>query len=167
MQSQQQDSSIAKTMAPSQSVIRGILFGAAALTGLSLLYFFFFRRKTVPLLEDKPNEPVSTPAQVVVADVEEESDEEEEEEEEEDAESKERSLDKQRAAELKEQYDNAVRIAHKFIKAEEHVKAAEKLSEAIKLASQVSSVSSKDLIALYNNRSAMNEKVRLPPLELR
>jgi tetratricopeptide (TPR) repeat protein len=58
---------------------------------------------------------------------------------------------------LKEQYDTAVRLASKFTAAQHNEKAIEKLTDAINLSAKVPSAQ-KDLLTLYNNRSALFEK---------
>ena len=59
---------------------------------------------------------------------------------------------------LKEQYDAAFRLGQKLIAGQQNDRAAEKLTEAISLAAKVPSAQ-KDILTLYNNRSAMYEKL--------
>ena len=58
---------------------------------------------------------------------------------------------------LKQSYDDAARIAKKYLDGQSYTKAALKFTEAIDLANRVPSAT-KDLLALYNNRSATYEK---------
>ncbi len=99
---------------------------------------------------------------------EEDSDEDDDEEHEEDSESDEEgevSEEKQKSNEaeeafllIKSKYDDANRLAAKLIAGQSYERAAEKLTEAIELAATIS-VSNKDVTTLYNNRSAMFEKM--------
>lgn len=66
--------------------------------------------------------------------------------------------EKDEATLLKEQYDAAVRLGQKLIAGGLNERAVEKLSEAISLAAKVPSAQ-KDILTLYNNRSAMYEKL--------
>ena len=59
---------------------------------------------------------------------------------------------------LKAAYDDATRLAVKLLNGKSYVRAAEKYTEAIDLAQQLPSVA-KDILTLYNNRSAMYEKL--------
>lgn len=59
--------------------------------------------------------------------------------------------------ELTKRYDDALRLAKKYLQGEKYSTAAAKFSEAIDLASRIPSAT-KDLVTLYNNRSAMFEK---------
>ena len=63
----------------------------------------------------------------------------------------------------KEKFDGIISVASKFAKGEKHRQAAEKYSEALLLAP---TVSKKDLPTLYNNRSAMYEKLKEYDLSL-
>lgn len=58
----------------------------------------------------------------------------------------------------RELYDAANRLASKYISGQSYKKAAEKLTEAVDLAKLIPSAS-KDILTLYNNRSAMYEKM--------
>ena len=94
---------------------------------------------------------------MTVADVEESDDEEDEEDkEEEEAASEGKTAEELEA--LKTKYVDINRLADKFIKGQSYLKAAEKLSDAIDLASELP-FASKDILTLYNNRSAMYEKL--------
>jgi tetratricopeptide (TPR) repeat protein len=93
---------------------------------------------------------------VTAKDVEDDSDEDEEETPIEEAAPEGRS--EEDLAAMKDVYVNANRLADKFIKGHSFQKAAEKLSEAIELASDLP-CASKDVLTLYNNRSAMYEKL--------
>lgn len=61
------------------------------------------------------------------------------------------------AQQLKSDYDTAVRLARKLLDGHSYEKAAAKYTEALDLAGKISSAS-KDVLTLYNNRSAMYEK---------
>lgn len=61
--------------------------------------------------------------------------------------------------ELKSSYDDVCRVASKLLAGGAFERAAEKYSEALELARQIPTVSKKDVITLYNNRSAMYEKL--------
>lgn len=60
-------------------------------------------------------------------------------------------------AELAKRYDDSLRLAKKFLQGERYIQAAAKFTEAIDLAPRIPSAS-KDILTLYNNRSAMYEK---------
>eukprot|EP01031_Cornospumella_fuschlensis_P028535 gene28535-34445_t len=164
--------------------LSSLLFGTFALLGLgSLMYYFFFRpTSSVPLLKDTPNpskphaadkhqskdkKDAAPKEQVVVEDAA-ESDEEEEQEAKPAKHAKETTANNKAPSaseaadaleqETKENYDTAVRLSTKLIKGEKHQEAAEKLTEALALAPGVPSAS-KDISTLYNNRSAMFEKL--------
>jgi tetratricopeptide (TPR) repeat protein len=102
--------------------------------------------EVVKKVESKPSQ------EFVVEDAEDDEDEDEEEEEEENA-----VVDMELEA-LKTQYEDANRLASKYISGQMHAKAVEKLSEALELAPKVPNAS-KDIVTLYNNRSAMYEKM--------
>jgi hypothetical protein len=136
-----------------------------ALLSLGLGWFFFLRPKTVKVLtnsdkkkivdkayrptestEDEEEEELEEESEEIVAEVfekissttpvldEEESDEEEDQE-----------------AALKQAYDDALRLAKKFLSGNQYTKAANKFSDAIDLAEKIPSAS-KDIATLYNNR---------------
>ena len=157
-------------MSSSNKIQIWLLGGIGILSVSMMVYFMFFRKpSSIPAIKngkstdsskpapegkaDKVTENISKPAlssvkeEVEVEDV----DEEEEEEEEADAVSAEQE-------QLKTKYDDASRLASKYISGQSYEKAVEKLSEALELAPRIST-SSKDMIALYNNRSAMYEKL--------
>jgi tetratricopeptide (TPR) repeat protein len=102
--------------------------------------------EVVKKVESKPSQ------EFVVEDAEDDEDEEEAEEEEangvEDAE----------LEALKTKYEDANRLATKYINGQMHAKAIEKLTEALELAPKIPNAS-KDIATLYNNRSAMYEKM--------
>ena len=58
------------------------------------------------------------------------------------------------ADEMKQQYDDCIRVAKKLMMGNSFARAADKYSEAIALAAQLPSAH-KDVMTLYNNRSAM------------
>lgn len=60
---------------------------------------------------------------------------------------------------LKAQFDDANRLASKLIQGQAYERAVEKLTEALELAPKVPGAS-KHIITLYNNRSAMYEKLK-------
>mmetsp|Transcript_105551 Transcript_105551/g.207034 ORF Transcript_105551/g.207034 Transcript_105551/m.207034 type:complete len:702 (+) Transcript_105551:86-2191(+) len=160
-------------MAP-QSTLNIWLLGGMGLLSVSVLCYFMFWRapNNAPAIKDgkdskspaskSPNTSSKTDAkpsatkkveskplpEVVVEDAEDESDDEEEIVDAGDAE----------LEALKTKYEDANRIASKYISGNMYEKAVEKLTEALDLAPQVSS-SSKDVPTLYNNRSAMYEKL--------
>eukprot|EP01031_Cornospumella_fuschlensis_P030900 gene30900-37344_t len=160
--------------------LSSLLFGTFALLGLgSLMYYFFFRQtSSVPLLKDTPNpskpaadkhqskdKKATAPKEHVIVEDAAESDEEDEQKakpaKETTANNKAPSATEAAEAleqETKEKYDTAVRLSTKLIKGEKHQEAAEKLTEALALAPGVPSAS-KDISTLYNNRSAMFEKL--------
>lgn len=150
---------------------------------VSVVFYFWFWNKPsgVPAIKDKSPEPSkseskavapakkdtttkaakSTPApapkkvepEIVVEDAESDDEEQEEVVEEEtpsawDAEAEAR----------KTKYEDANRLAAKFISGQKYDKAVEKLTEAIDLAPLIPNAS-KDIMTLYNNRSAMYEKL--------
>lgn len=59
--------------------------------------------------------------------------------------------DEKQAAVLKQAYDDALRLAKKFLAGNQYAKAANKYSEAIELSEKIPSAS-QDIITLYNNR---------------
>lgn len=91
-----------------------------------------------PTATTAPSEPVNDAAAATVEDVDEEDDEEEEKK-------------------LRKTYDHTLKRAKQFLQGEKYANAAALFSEAIDLASRIPSAS-KDILALYNNRSAMFEK---------
>jgi tetratricopeptide (TPR) repeat protein len=58
---------------------------------------------------------------------------------------------------LRSKYEDANRLAQKYISGQAYAKAVEKLSEALSIAPKLPSAG-RDLVTLYNNRSAMYEK---------
>ena len=106
----------------------------------------------------------SKAGQVVVEDADDDDDEEEEEEEGEDEEYDEFAAEKKRLAEeatekLKEDFYNFLSVADKSVKGNSHARAAENYSKALELAPLVPGVGAKTMISMYNNRSAMYEKL--------
>jgi tetratricopeptide (TPR) repeat protein len=89
--------------------------------------------------------------------IEDASDDDEEEEEEDDDNDIIEKKKQEEILALKVEYDRVTNTAAKFMAGNKYEKAAEKYSELIQLASKIPS-QSKDLITLYNNRSAMYEK---------
>lgn len=144
-----------------------------ALLGLGLTavaafacYFFFGGPSKVKAVEAPKSTKSPAPAKSVnnQVEVEDADDDEEEEEEEEAEEKKDESNDAAQAAAdeaaaLKEQYEAALRQSTRLIQGQAHARAMEKLTEAINLAPKIPSAS-KDILTLYNNRSAMYEKVQ-------
>lgn len=118
--------------------------------------------KTAPAKKGMPGSPTPKASPAVV--VEDASDTESEDEDEEDGEDS-NATDAKKAKEdeearmkaLKQEYDDLVRLATKLLKGEAFSRAAEKFSEAIDLASKIPSAA-KDILTLYNNRSAMYER---------
>jgi hypothetical protein len=167
---------------PSREATAGIIaLGAIVVIAVSaLLYANYFKTSTGPSKNTfksvEGNKPPNKSNQVLVEDDEEESDTDEDDEEEDEAapispipaessqadESKARkepNLNDEEIASLKSQYDDANRLASKLISGNAYARAAEKLTEIIALARQVPGAS-KDLVKLYNNRSAMFEKTQ-------
>jgi tetratricopeptide (TPR) repeat protein len=167
-------------MAP--STIQTLLLGGFGLISVSFLFYFLFWKKPALAIKDKDDDskakdskqpttasskeassskvapstksvatspaPVAKAAEVIVEDADDsDSDDEGSVASEVDAE----------AEAIKEQYEDASRLASKLIAGQRYDKAIEKLSEAIELSPKVPSAG-KDLITLYNNRSAMYEK---------
>jgi len=158
-------SSGGKLKIPSVQVILFGVFGMLSIS--SMLYFYFFWRRDTSIKtikapsssssvnkddDDHKNNDEIKKDEIIVEDVE---DEDEEEEEEEDEADEEKANEEREALRLK--YDDANRIAMKYIKGEAYDKAIEKLTEALELANIVPNAS-KDILTLYNNRSAMYEK---------
>jgi len=172
------------TMAP--STIHTLIFGGLGLVSVSFLVYFMFWRKPstsgVKAIKDKDAdtsadkplkqvekkfeshtdksstgnvkkaEPTRAPSpQFVVEDA--DSDEEEEEE----AEAEVTTVDNE-LEELQTKYDDANRLAKKLIAGESYEKAVVKLTEALELAPRIPGAG-KDIMTLYNNRSAMYEKI--------
>eukprot|EP01032_Pedospumella_encystans_P023045 gene23045-26099_t len=171
-------------MAP--STIHTLIFGGLGLVSVSFLVYFMFWRKPsssgVKAIKDKDSdssadkpskqaekkveshvdkssadnvkkvEPTRAPSpQFVVEDA--DSDEEEEEEVEAEVTTVDNELE-----ELQTKYDDANRLAKKLIAGESYEKAVVKLTEALELAPRIPGAG-KDIMTLYNNRSAMYEKV--------
>jgi tetratricopeptide (TPR) repeat protein len=76
----------------------------------------------------------------------------------EDSDDEDNAEDEAAKVELKNSYDDALRLAKKLLAGEKYFKAAEKFSEAIVLAEKLGGAASNDITTLYNNRSAMYEK---------
>jgi hypothetical protein len=133
------------------------------LLGVSAIVYFFFFVKGPKLPDAIPQHTALTTSRneqnIEVEDVDATDSEDEGGEAEGVEEGAGKAKDKLEAFELKETYDTAVRLAGKLIKGEKHIDAVEKLNEAIILAPQVPEAS-KDVLLLYNNRSAMYEKLR-------
>lgn len=143
---------------------------------VSMLFYFMFWKKPngVPAIKDKDDAPTaskstpvpapastasksvpaSAPKKVVESDVIVEDAEDDDEEEEEEVEG---GWDAE-LEELKTKYEDANRLSSKYIQGQKYEKAIEKLTEAIELAPKVPS-GGKDIMTLYNNRSAMYEKL--------
>jgi tetratricopeptide (TPR) repeat protein len=79
-------------------------------------------------------------------------------EDDEDDDDEEENLKKQALAALQSQYDDTYRVAKKRLDGKDYKNAAIKFTELINLAPKLPSAN-KDLITLYNNRSAMFEKL--------
>ncbi len=159
------------------SSVQVILFGVFGMLSISsLLFFYFFWRRDNTLIkritpssssspsseniDDKANKKDDIKEEIIVEDVEDDDDDDEEEEEEEEVVESE-EVDEAKANEEKEalrlKYDNANRIAMKYISGQAYEKAIEKLTEALELACIIPNAN-KDILTLYNNRSAMYEK---------
>ena len=109
------------------------------------------------LIFDVPVDQAKTYSNDVI--IEDASDDDDDDDEEED-EDEEAALEKQKQEELKslqDEYEKIINLAAKLLKGNAYQRAAEKYTEAIQLASKIPS-QGKDLITLYNNRSATYEK---------
>jgi hypothetical protein len=155
-----------RRMFKNQNVILG---GSILLTllGLGLGWFFFLRPKSrKPLTNGEKRDLVDGAFKPSRRGVEVEEEEEEEEEEEfedvvEDVTGKkidssavleeESDDDEDQEAALKQAYDDALRLAKKYLSGNQYTKAANKFSDAIDLAEKIPSAS-KDIVTLYNNR---------------
>jgi tetratricopeptide (TPR) repeat protein len=158
------------------SSVQVILFGVFGMLSISsLLYFYFLWRRDNTLIkritpssssspssennDDKANKKDDIKEEIIVEDVEDDDDDDDDDDEEEEVESEE--VDEAKANEEKEalrlKYDNANRIAMKYISGQAYEKAIEKLTEALELACIIPNAN-KDILTLYNNRSAMYEK---------
>ena len=157
-----------------RGTISAMVLGGIGIISVSVLVYFFFMRtptfKAIKLegegapKDDSSSSPppkkkdvyepprstdskkASTEAAVVVDD----DDDDEEEEEDEDAAA---------VAALKAKFDDANRMASKLIQGQAYERAVEKLTEALDLAPQVPGAA-KHIVTLYNNRSAMYEKIK-------
>eukprot|EP01035_Chromulina_nebulosa_P020192 gene20192-26210_t len=109
------------------------------------------------LLDNKNEQELEKIVEVDEDIVEDGEDDEDDEEEEEEEENNEEEKEKKLLDEYKSKYDDATRLAKKYLDGQLYIKAATKFSEAIDLASHIPSAS-KDILTLYNNRSAMYEK---------
>lgn len=171
-------------MSSSKSTVAALIFGGISFLSLSfLVYYFYFRPSpsVKSILDDaqkksaeKKVEATQKKAEVTVEDDESSSEEEEESDDDEeegtkaepsasspkptDAESEKAKAAADEAAALKEQYDAAIRMSTRLIQGNAHGRAIEKLTEAIGLAQHISTAG-KDMPTLYNNRSAMYEKL--------
>jgi tetratricopeptide (TPR) repeat protein len=158
------------------SSVQVILFGVIGMLSISsLLCFYFFWKRDNTLIKNITPDPSSSTSssennddkankkkddikeeEIIVEDVEDDDDDDDAEEEEESEE-----VDEAKANEEKEtlrlKYDNANRIAMKYISGQVYEKAIEKLTEALELARIIPNAN-KDILTLYNNRSAMYEK---------
>ena len=165
--------STGKLKSPSVQVILFGVFGMLSIS--SLLYFYFFWKRDNTSIkritpassssssenndDDKKNKKMADikEDEIIVEDVDddEDDDEEDEEEEEEEEVDEAKAIEEREALRLK--YDNANRMAMKYITGQAYEKAIEKLTEALELA-QIIPNANKDILTLYNNRSAMYEK---------
>ena len=174
-------------MSTSRSTIAALIFGGISFLSLSfLLYYFYFKpSSSVKAITDdaskkqaeKKVDSVQKKAEVTVEDDSSSDDDSDEDDEDDEADSKNTpeasspakagtdSVEAEKAkaaadeaATLKEQYDAAIRTSTRLIQGQAHGRAIEKLTEAITLAQHIPSAS-KDMLTLYNNRSAMYEKL--------
>lgn len=155
-------------MAPKKgSVTAMILGGLALLSAIGLALFFFkntfFGKPLIANSTQAPNNADQSNSFSKVVSVEDVSESEDEAEAEEHAEDKGQTEtdpkedEEARLAELRRLYDDTVRMATKLLKGESYHRAAEKFSEAIELATSIPSAG-KDILTLYNNRSATYER---------
>jgi tetratricopeptide (TPR) repeat protein len=157
-------------MAPGNPTISTLLLGSLGLLSFSMLmYFTFFRKQPKFIKFDDsaeggsgkvaPDGKLASTETATATGSTHETDvtvEDVGEDEEEDDEEESGAVDVELEA-LKTRYEDSNRLASKFISGQKYDKAIEKLSEAIELAPQVPNAG-KDIMTLYNNRSAMYEK---------
>ena len=109
------------------------------------------------------NEAAALPSKakpsVEVEDDDEEEDDEEEEGEEDEKSKETRRLVEDEIKENKDKFDNCISVADKCVKGQDHARAIVKYSEALEVAPLVPSASNK-IPSIYNNRSAMYEKLQ-------
>lgn len=164
---------------PSNSTISALIFGGIGIISISLLFTYFFwkkaptkhiQNKAINKPKDKTNESIADSSsdqvrnsvvdqtEVIVEDVDEDEIDDEEEIEENEIEAV--NQNEEELKQLKSKYEDANRLATKFINGQKFDRAIEKLSEAIDLAPLIPNAG-KDIMTLYNNRSAMYEKLEL------
>ena len=158
---------------PTVSVILFGVFGVLSISSLFYFYFYWTRGSSIKAIKASPppdndkattkdQTPVNKVEDIIVEDVEDDEDDEEDDgdddegEEDEVGEKEEEKKDDEMEA-LRLQYDNANRLAMKYISGQAYDRAIEKLTEALELANVLPNAS-KDILTLYNNRSAMYEK---------
>lgn len=157
-------------MAP--STFHYVLFGGLAFLGLGTLCYFMFMQKPKLAIKDskgdkgdsesekqsksddlappKAASKAATAPEVIVEDAEDgDSDDDDDE-----------AAANAELEALKTKYEDANRLATKYISGNAYAKAVEKITEALEIAPKLPN-SGKDVTTLYNNRSAMYEKLEM------
>lgn len=135
-------------------IARFVVFGTFAVTSISLFVYYFYINKKSKKVDNCKGFKDAKETEKSADDI--DNDESYEDNEDTD-ESAAKSASEEAA--LRQQYESATKISTAYINAQDYSKAVESLSEAISLTGKVPSAS-KDLLSLYNNRSAMYEKQR-------
>jgi len=156
-------------MSSNRPIISTFLLGSLGVISFSVfLYFTFFRtpppdpskKKSIDdgkLSPPKEKEGPETKSKTIVAKSTADVSVEDVVDEDEDDAVDEGGEDSAELEALKTQYEDANRLAAKFIQGQKFEQAIGKLSEALDIAPRIPSAS-KDIMTLYNNRSAMYEK---------
>lgn len=97
--------------------------------------------------------------------VEVEDDEDDDEDEEDEGEAKARQQKEEEAKQQKDRYDGCMSVADKCVKGNDHARAIQKYTEALEIAPFVPSAT-RAIPTIYNNRSAMHEKLGQFPQSL-
>lgn len=170
---------------PTKGTISALVLGSIGIVSVSFLFYYFFykqpsasSKRTVLKVEnsgEKPNKSDESRSSKVVAedvdssddeadnggDVDVDGNDDEDEDGDDDDEVETDNKDAEAAKELlelKAKYDDTNRLATKLISGRSWERAIEKLTDALELAPRLPSAS-KDIMTLYNNRSASYEKV--------
>lgn len=152
-------------MSSNSKKTQAIVLGAAAVLAISVVgYYYLSTNNEKPDGRTDKKEPAAEKVEKVeridaktVAANDADSDEEEESPFE-DTEETSGGKTEEELTVMKDKYIDANRLADKFIKGQQFQKAADKLTEAVDLAVDLP-YASKDILTLYNNRSAMYEKL--------
>lgn len=155
-------------MSRSKSTITNLIFGGITIISIASIIFYFWRSSSI--FKSKQNKTLTE--KFNIHENLDKNDEERVEDEEDDDETVDNEyisdpqntpinndeLQLEKIKEIKEEYDTCCRLASKLLAGQSYDKAAQKYTEAIELASQIPSASS-NIKTLYNNRSAMYEKI--------